>query len=108
MFVLILCIFGRASLNPCLSIISSCTIATVCLLAVRLTVHNTAKAAFCLSIEIFFFIVFVCVFVVMCVPELSFAGAGRPCLAVLLFLLSIPKHPFGQEEVGSCDVVVLV
>lgn len=46
--------------------------------------------------------------VCVCVPELGLAGAWWSCLAVLLFLLPLPQHPLSQQEVCSCDVVVLI
>lgn len=50
-----------------------------------------------------------CVYhVTVCVPELGLAGAGRSRLAVLLLLLPLPQHPLSQQEVCSCDVVVLI
>lgn len=41
------------------------------------------------------------------VPELGLAGAGRAGL-MLLPLLPLSQHPLRQQEVRSCDVVVLV
>lgn len=91
------------SFNPCWKKKGSVCPSSVRLVLRKLTVRSTAEAAFCLSQEMFVYVRWG-----VCVPELGLAGAGWSCLAVLLLLLSLPQHPLGQQEVGSCDVIVLV
>lgn len=42
------------------------------------------------------------------VPELGLVAGAGPRVVVLLSLLFLPQYPLCQQEICSCDVVILV